>query len=785
MKKFIEHIGTLRPMTAAVLTVLSSIACGASAQDAAATEAAEESTLPAVTVGATRSIAEQNQLPVTTESVTADQAAKNINVMNVQDVLKYTPSVLVRQRFIGDTQAPMSSRTTGINASARTLLYSDGILLSALIANNNGNGSPQWFMVSPEEIERIDVMYGPFSAMYPGNSYGAVTAITTSMPKKFEAGFKVSGATQNSSVYGTSSTDPAAQVSVHFGDRSGDFSWRLSANHLDSSSQPLTFITATRSTLAPGGGQTINGAINDTNKTGGNILVVGAGNITHTVQDTARLKMAYDFSPSITAAYSIGLWQNDSKAHAETYLTDATGAAYYGGTAANINGNAYAANALSGFSSNTVQQQHLMQSLSLRAKNQGPWDWDAIATNFYYREDLTRTSNGSYPAALNSGPGTIADASGTGWSTVDLKGTWHGEGNGAKNIVSFGTHYDQYKLVNPTYNTTDWTAGGNGSLFSNSLGKTTTSALWAQDAWQLSPSVVATVGGRYESWRAFDGFNYSTSGGVGFATTQPGVTSSGFSPKLSVSWQADDLWRVTGSFGKALRFPTVGELYQNIAVGATFVQANPFLRPERVLSAELALERVTENSRLRASLFEEHVRDALISQSSTLPNGTASSFTQNVDSTRQRGLELVASRNNVLIRGLDFTGSLTYVNAIITGNSSYVPTVPGATSVGKPVPYVPKFRATLVASYQPDDHWAYTLAGRYSSRLYSTVDGTDVNTSTYQGFDAYVVADARVSYKVDRHWTAAAGVDNLTNRQYFLFHPFPERTIFAELKYDY
>jgi iron complex outermembrane receptor protein len=747
-----------------------------------------DASLPPVTVQATRSVAEQNQLPVTTESVTADQAAKSINVMNVQDALKYTPSVLVRQRFIGDTQAPMSSRTTGINASARTLLYTDGILLSALINNNNGNGSPQWFMVSPEEVERIDVMYGPFSAMYPGNSYGAVAAITTSMPKKFEAGVKLSGATGNSTVYSTNARDPAAQVNVYLGDRSGDLSWRLSANHLDSSSQPLTFITANRSTAPLGGGQTINGAINDTNKTGGNILVVGAGNITHTVQDTARLKLAYDFSPSITAAYTIGIWQNDSKAHAESYLTDAGGAAYYGGTAVNINGNAYAANAISGFSSNTVQQQHLMQSLSLRAKNQGPWDWEAIATNFYYREDLTRTSTGAYPAALNSGAGTIADASGTGWSTLDLKGTWRGEGNAAKNIVSFGAHYDQYKLVNPTYNTANWVSGGNGSLFSSSLGKTATSALWAQDAWRLSPSVIATIGGRYESWRAFDGFNYSTSGGVGFATTQPGVTASGFSPKLSVSWQANDLWSVTGSFGKALRFPTVGELYQNVAVGTAFVQANPFLRPERVLSTELALERVTEGSRLRASVFEEHVRDALISQTSTLPGvATPTSFTQNVDSTRQRGIELVASRNNVLINGLDLSGSLTYVNAVITGNSSYVApaATPGATSVGKRVPYVPKFRATVMASYQPDDHWAYTLAGRYSSRLYSSVDNSDVNTSTYQGFDAYFVADTRIQYRFDRHWSAAGGIDNIGNRKYFLFHPFPERTVFAELKYTY
>jgi iron complex outermembrane receptor protein len=65
------------------------------------------------------------------------------------------------------------------------------------------------------------------------------------------------------------------------------------------------------------------------------------------------------------------------------------------------------------------------------------------------------------------------------------------------------------------------------------------------------------------------------------------------------------------------------------------------------------------------------------------------------------------------------------------------------------------------------------------------VDNTDINTHTYQGFDGYTVFDARVRYRVDRHWSAALGVDNLTNRDYFLFHPFPQRTVFAELKYDF
>jgi iron complex outermembrane receptor protein len=787
--KFVSHSGTprwyhrtrglpaLRPFAAAVAACCS---VSGFAQTA-------EQTLPTITVEGTRSVTGKNNL-ATTENVTSAQAAETINATTVEDMLKYMPSIVIRKRYIGDTNAPMATRTTGINASARTLIYTDGILLSTLINNNNGNGSPQWFMVAPEEVERIDVMYGPFSAMYPGNSYGAVTEITTRMPTKFEASAKVSTSSQSFSQYGTSDTYRSTQSNVNLGNRSGDLSWWFSANYVDAYSQPVTFATLPATTSA-GAFPVVNGGYADTDRTGKPIRVLGAGNLTHTIQDTAKLKVAYDITPSLTAAYTLGYWQNNANANAQTYLTDASGKPYYGGTGSvNIGGNAYSASSIGSlFSSNDVEQQHWMQSLSLKTKNQGPWNWEAIATSFYYDKDLTRTPTGLYPTAQTSGPGRISDASGTGWNTLDLRGSWHQAG--AANNVSFGAHIDQYKLVNPTYNTNDWVSGGNGSLYSNSLGKTTTEALWAQDAWRLSPSVVATLGGRFEWWRAYDGYNFSTANnGSTFSKNQPEVTQTGFSPKLSVAWQASDLWSVTGSFGKALRFPTVGELYQNVSTGTTFVQANPFLKPERVLSGELALERNTADSRVRISLFEEHVRDALISQTSTIAGSTLPlSFTQNVDATRQRGIELVAQRNNALIQGLELSGSVTYVDARITANSSYVPptAIPGATSVGKQTPYVPTWRATTVATYRPDDRWAYTFAARYSSRVYATVDNTDINPSTYQGFDSYLVADARVLYKFDRHWSLAAGVDNIGNRQYFLFHPFPERTVFAELKYDY
>jgi iron complex outermembrane receptor protein len=103
--------------------------------------------------------------------------------------------------------------------------------------------------------------------------------------------------------------------------------------------------------------------------------------------------------------------------------------------------------------------------------------------------------------------------------------------------------------------------------------------------------------------------------------------------------------------------------------------------------------------------------------------------------------------------------------------------------VGKFLPNIPKWRATFLASYRAAEPVVLSLAGRYSGKLYTTLDDADVYPNTYQGFSEWFVMDARASYQVDRHWSAAVGVDNMLDRKYFLFHPFPQRTLVANAKY--
>lgn len=283
--------------------------------DQARVQVAEAAQLPTVNVTGARSYEDAHRVPASSASVTADDLADKVNVFNTEDALKYLPSLLVRKRYIGDTNAPVATRTTGINASARSIIYADGLLLSTFVGNNNGNGSPQWFLVAPTEIERIDVLYGPYSALYPGNSYGAVVDISTKLPTKLEAGAKFSSSLQKFKQYATDNTYSAYEGSAWLGDKAGAFSWRLSFNFLDSDSQPVTYLTTARSTTrAAANLPVVTGAFNDLNRTGGPIIVAGAGNLTNTQQVNATLKAAYDVTDWLRATYTLGYWQNEAEA---------------------------------------------------------------------------------------------------------------------------------------------------------------------------------------------------------------------------------------------------------------------------------------------------------------------------------------------------------------------------------------------------------------------------------------------------------------------------------------
>ena len=725
-----------------------------------------------VLVVAQREAAAIEQSPATRATITAEQIRTTINAVNVEDTLKYLPSLVVRKRHIGDTQSPLATRTSGVGASARSLIYADGALLSALIGNNNTSASPRWQLVSPQEISRVDVLYGPFSAAYPGNSIGAVVNITTRLPDKLEATVDGGVTVQRFDQYATSLTAPSYSIGGTIGDRFGPLALFASASHVSSRAQPLAYVTAVRPATASAAGTPTTGGFDDLNRAGQPIRVLGAGGIESQAQSFFKLKAALNLPRDMHLVYVGGLFVNDTQATAEPYAFTAAGAPAYAGTI-NIGGYAYTL-PTSSFSNNvyTVAQRHWSQSLSLTGGG-NRFDWQIITTLFDFAKDVQRVPTGALPTAFDGGAGNITRLDGTGWSTIDAKAAWRP----GDHVISFGYHRDRFTLNSNRYAATDWRIGSEGALNQASRGRTQTDALWLQDAWTIALPLTLTVGGRYEWWRASNGFNFAAT--PAFAVNQPPLSANRFSPKASLRWQATTNWRLTASFGEAHRFPTVSELYQAVTTGPSITSPNPNLRPERALSEEISVQYGPDRRSIRLSLFNEAISDALLSQSAPLVPGSSTLFTyvQNVDRVLPRGMELAFQQTDLLPH-FDLSGSLTLIDPRIRANTAF----PGA--VGKRPPQLPTRKATLVATWRPDDGVALTAALRHASRSFGTIDNSDSIANTFQGFDGYTVVDMRASFRVARQWQVAFGVDNIGGAKYFIFHPFPQRSLFAELHWQ-
>ena len=722
---------------------------------------------PAIVVVGTREAAQD--VPNTKESVDAAKLRETVNLRNSEDSLRYFPSLFVRKRHIGDTQAPLATRTSGVGASARSLVYADGILLSALIGNNNNFASPRWGMVSPEEIEHVDVLYGPFSAEYPGNSIGAVVNITTRMPEKLEASATLAGNLQHFDPYATRGSYPAYQFAGTVGDRIGAFTWFASANHVDSKSQPLDYVTVNRPTASSAVGVPVTGAFEDLNRLGQPIYVVGAGGFEHQRQNNLKLRLGLDLSNSIKLSWRTGLFLNDTASHARTYLADASGSPIYAGPV-NIQGHTVTVPA-SAFSNQVYRfdERHWLHAATIEQSTDA-FFWSLIGSIYDYAKDEQRIPSTALPAAKIGGPGSIVRMNGTGWRTLDL----HAYSRSIQgHDLHGGAHYDGFTLKSRRFATDDWIDGPAGALTQESTGDTRTLALWAEDHWTISPAFMLTMGARYEWWKAYDGRNFNAAPALD--VDQPSRTAQGLSPKVSLRWEPAHRWSVNLSAARALRFPTVSELYQAISTGPTISIPNPDLRPEKANSAELAVERTLRGGSIRISLFREGIKDALIAQSAPLNNSTQLfNYVQNIGRVRTNGAELAIEKRN-LVPHFDLSASVTFADTKIVSD----PTFPAAE--GKMIPQVPRRKATIVATWRPTDRLSLTGAARYSSRMFGTVDNSDVVGHTFQGFEGYFVADARAVYRLTPKIDIAAGVENLTDERYFLFHPFPGRTFTAEL----
>jgi len=599
------------------------------------------------------------------------------------------------------------------------------------------------------------------------------------MPDKFESHASVQGFHQNFKLYGTDQASIGNHQTASFGNKVNDLSFWFGVDRLENRGQPLDFSVKNASDTGGSSGRQVTGVYQDISEKNAQRLVFGATNITDSTQTNIKFKAAYDLPNKTKLNYTIGIWDLESKTDVQSYIKDeATGNSIFAGQVSS-NGKDYKVGAMNPAKGEAL---HIMQALDFKSDTKGFYDWQFTLSNYNYSKDLSNsadlTTNTQNPYTQNIA-GKLTDQNGTGWTIFDARATLRPKDHS----IDIGYHIDGYQLRSTTNSTADWTVNQKLVLSADSKGNTQTQALYIQDKWQFSPLWSLTLGARQEFWEAYEGQNYSNTKFVNYADK----SDSKFSPKASLNYEPVPAWGFRAAFGKAYRFPTVNELYQQLTSGTNAIQNNPDLKPEKIFSAEFTAERRFLNGLVRVSFFNEHKYDALLSQTTAVTTNCPSAgvgkeqctYIQNVDHIRTYGAELSTQWQNLFISGLDLNANATFTDGKVLQD------ILAPTYVGKNAPRLPKQLYKAVATYHVDNNLTLSLAGRYSGRQYINLDNSDTNPETYKAASQFLFVDAKVNYKLKDRWTASLGVDNIFNDQAYVSHPYPQRTGYAQIKFDY
>jgi iron complex outermembrane recepter protein len=706
-----------------------------------------------------------------------------INAFNTEDLMKYAPNFFVRKRYSGDSNGVPGFRGTHSTQSARTLVMVDGFTVSNFLGNSFGF-SPKWGIVGPGEVEQFDIVYGPYSSRYVGNSMGGIINITTRDPKGTEAFATVQGMVQPYDQFSTQNDyrGGSAEAGLGLKQKDGPWSVRLTGRYFRNTGHPMSFLGLTP--VSGAGGTVVTGAITDpghVRATAAGTGIPGApGNATNPyfaaqspakiTQQQAKLKVGYD-DGNLTGQFLFAFWHNeDSQTAPDCYLRDGAGNVVCEGRV-RIGAQSYTA---SGANFSKTLRDEFLTGLKLAAPlADNTTARLAVSTYQIVRSDGF-TSNG-YVTGQTSGAGVLAEQGPTGWWTGDLVI----ENKTDKRELAFGLAANTYRTGQTRYNLANWTSAAGKAFTTQTFGKTRQLSAWAEGRVFLD-ALTVSAGVRYDNWRAYHGgltrLGTGALAGQQLSNAYASRTNDSVDPSLSFEVRLPDDTTLQLSLAMATRYPTVGELFQGSLNGDGTFNVNSFdpdLKPEKSKDANFLIGHDFGWLKLTGSAFYQRVRNTVFSFTGFNQNGISTNNFKNIDLTRQYGFELIAETRDWPVEGMDIDLNGALIDSKTLRNPS------NTRAEGVQFPRIPRWRINGNVRYALTDDVQASLGMRYASRPNTDLFGLQ-RGDTF-GFTSELFAlDARVNWSVTDQFRVSAGVDNITNDRAWVFHPYPQRTFLIE-----
>ncbi|WDP90867.1 MAG: TonB-dependent receptor [Desulfobacter sp.] len=627
-----------------------------------------------------------------------------------------------------------------------------------------------------KDVEKIEVVRGPFSSLYGTLAQTGVINYETKIPYDMEAEASFTYGTDNTQFFSARIADrpfsPTDSENLSWADKTlGDkffYSMSFKYRTTDGYETNPTVRSLTSPVVGPLDPATpiATNTATDIDPTNGDTrAIIGTQGENWYEDYGAFIKTGLELSEDSKLWYSFNISQFENGwSGGHSYLTDASGNAIGAGDVYIQNGgNYYEINqSATSFTGTTYQKESNVHTLHYDYSVPGQLDVTALVG---YNGKETQEHS------VSSAKTTVKDND---LLQADLSGTFHLMDN--RFLLTLGTQGVKETATDTKY--TLFNASDKDSWASADYETTGESLTWGtfiQAEYTPIESTTLYLGGRYDHWWGTD-TEYTNN--AGNHVTYEDMDDGQFSPKASVLFRLTDNGVLRGSYGKSFTAPSLYYRianYEYVNGGEIYTcSPNPDLKATTNTSWEVGTEWEFLNKRLRAkaTYFQNNLEDMITSQTTSYTNTSGvvvhESKRINAGEAEVDGIELGIEAN----LPWNLKGGIHY-----THHWSEYTVISDASKLGKEVDEVPTDIFNFWLGYFTDVLDA-SVNLRYSDSVMRD-ERTAYADSGYKDYSDSFVVDSQVTYRPSKKLAFTLSVDNLFDEEYYEYYAAQGRTVMA------
>ncbi len=651
--------------------------------------------LKGITVTANRQAERLQDVPANVQVVTEKDIQKR-NVQNTAQAVAMVTGVSASQSVEGTVNL------RGYD-SPNILVLVDGQPM-----NTAWNGDVDWNMIPVENIRKIEVVSGGQSALYGGRAVGGVINIMTKTQKQDG----LHGAATVS--YGSNAT---VNQNYNVGFKKDKFDFGAFYGSMNTHGWKDYDASVIGSGKAKG---------YDSDAEGN--AIIGKRGSKKVLNESFGFNMGYSFNDSQKLTYkythSIYDWKYDDP------ISYIEGPDRWNGEIGE-NNKSYSP---SSFLGKRGWRAYNLHSLTYNDKDNG------IHAHFgltdYYKDGYITPDKTVNPAKDFDGKGKKTSYPSKSWN-MDLNKRW---ALGAHNLLA-GVSYGQDKFNETISSVTDWKSwNSSGTVDQKAGGKDKYWSLYAQDKWNFAPKWTAYIGGRYDHYRKYGGYDSKIYAGK--EDLSSGKSYEKFSPKLSLDYAANRDTNFYLSYGKSFNTPILYQLFRYSNFMGRNIYPNKDLEPETTDTWELGMkQKIGSKTDIHADVFYAKTKDYIRLNDSDKKH----EFYENAGDAKTHGFEISLNQHH----SDAWTSYINYTwqTGKVEGEKNYD---------------IPRHLLHVGTTYSKNP-WTVNLDGMFIS------DRTEAGEESghFKARDAYFLMNLSTNYQFNKNFGLQFAVNNLFDREYY------------------